>query len=125
METIKVRDFDGYELYPLNLCCPTVEEKDLQHLRSELEKASPSLFVENSNDCRVGVFEAIFESSEHHIRSLEESVSTREEDRPNQKKLLSTTISSLDEMQDTLRVNKSTTDSMHTNKITTEGVATR
>ena len=107
MESNKARDFDGYELYPLNLRCPTVEEKDLQCLHSELEKASPLLFAENSNDCRVGVFEA------------------REEDGPNQKKSLSTNISSLEEMQDTLRVYKSTTNSMHTNKITTEGVATR
>lgn len=95
---------DSNELYPLNLRCPTVKVNDLRYLYSQLEKASPSLFVKNSNDCRVGVFEAVISSSQSHIRNSEESVSTSHKDETGQKKFFSTGISSLNEMQDTLKV---------------------
>ena len=83
-----------------------VEEDDLQCFHAELEKASSSLFVENSNDCQVGVFEAVSASSQRHIREAEESEPTRDDNKLTQKKLLTTGISSLIKIQDILKVTK-------------------
>lgn len=124
MKSDKAYDFNEYELYPLNLRDSTVEEDDLQYFHSELEKISSSLFVENHNDCHVGVFEAIFASSECHIRKSKESVMISHKDEFNQKKLLSTEISSLNEMQDILRVNEIAPTSTQSNEITIERFAT-
>ena len=112
MKSNKTHNFNDYELYPLNLCSLTVEENDVRYLHSELEKASSSLFVKNSDECQVEVFEAVTVSSNTYIKSLEESASTKDDKRLNQKKLLSTNISSLDEMQDVLRVCESVPNSM-------------
>ena len=82
------------------------DEDDLQCFHTELEKASSSLFVENNNDCQVGVFEAVSSSSQRHIRETEESEPARDDDKPNQNKLLTSDISSLIEIQDILKVTK-------------------
>ncbi len=117
--------FDRYEIYPLNLRCQLLGKTDLQRLHSELEKASPLLFVENSNDCQVGVFEATTMCSERHLRVLKQSVTTRDKDRPNQKEHTSTCISSLRDLQNTLRVTISVANSTPSNKTTLDRIAIR
>ena len=122
----EAHDFDGYELYPLSLRCPRFEEEeDLQRLHSELERASPSVFVDDSDDCQVGVFEAILASSERSTRNLEQSTPTSHEGRLHQEKLSYTCISSLREMKDTLRVNVPDLNTMKPNVTTIERTATR
>ena len=63
-----------------------VEHDYLQYFHAELKKASPSLFVENTNDCQVRIFEAIEAPSEPRIQSTEESGPTRDDDESSQKK---------------------------------------
>lgn len=115
--------FDRYEIYPLNLRCQLLGKTDLQRLHSELEKASPLLFVENSDDCQVGVFEATIMRSKRHLRVLKQSVTTRDEERPNQKEHTSTCISSLRDLQDTLMVAEPVANSTPSNKTTLDRIA--
>lgn len=115
--------FDRYEIYPLNLRCQLLGKTDLQRLHSELEKASPLLFVENSDDCQVGVFEATIMRSKRHLRVLKQSVTTRDEERPNLKEHTSTCISSLRDLQDTLTVTEPVANSTPSNKTTLDRIA--
>ena len=121
MASDKAHNLDGYELYPLNLRDPRFEdeEEDLQRLHSELEKASPSVFVDTSNDCQVDVFEAILTSSKREL------IPTTHKDSLDHQKLSSMSISSLREMKSTLKVTVPDSNALQSNVITTEEFATR
>lgn len=125
MESNEAYDFGGYETYPLNLRCQLLGKLDLQRLHSELENASPLLFVENSNDCQVGVFEAIDMCSERHLRVSEQPGTTRDENRSSQREHMSTCISSFRDLQDTLRVIEPVANSTQADKTTLDRIATR
>jgi hypothetical protein len=125
MESKETYDFDGYETYSLNLRCQMLGKLDLQRLHSELENTSPLLFVENSNDCQVGVFEAIDMCSERHLRVSKQPITTRDENRPNQEEHTLTCISSFRDLQDTLRVIEPVAYSTQANKTTLDKIATR
>lgn len=122
MESNETYDFDGYEICPLNLRCQLLGKLDLQRLHSELENASPLLFVGNSNDCQVGVFEARGMCSE---RVSKQPITTGDENRPNQEEHTSTCISSFRELQDTLRVIEPVANSTQANKTTLDRIANR
>ena len=113
MKSNKAHDPNGYEWYPLNLRSPMVEQDDLQYFHAELKKASPSLFVENANECQVRIFEAVVAPSEPHIQSTEESGLTQDDDESCQKKVFPADISSLVEIQDVFKVIGLCSDCMH------------
>ena len=46
-------EFDGHEAYPLNLPRPKTEDGIFRYYHSKLEEISPSLFIAESNECRV------------------------------------------------------------------------
>lgn len=112
MGSNKTYDFNEYERYSLNLRCSIIDEDDLQYFHAELEKAFSSLFVKNSNDCQMRIFEVVSASFQRHIREAEESELTRDDNRSNQKKFLTTDISSFIEIQDILKMIKLVSNSM-------------
>lgn len=125
MDSNETHDFDGYKIYPLNQRRPMVERLDLQYLHSELERTSPLLFVDNSNDCEVGVVEAISVASDPHLSISKKSAGIRDEDGCSQQKIMSTCISSLRELHDVLRVSRPVLISAESDYIISERVANR
>lgn len=93
--------FEEYESYPLNVRFSAKEGSNYRYLCSELERASRSLFTDNSSDCRA---EAIILSSECQIQQPEESASIRNENRTEQTNHVLSSISALDEMKEILMV---------------------
>lgn len=126
MKSNKTYDFDEYEIYLVNLRCQLLEKVDLQRLHSEFEKASPLLFVKNSNDCQMNMFKAIDMCSERHFWISKQPITNRDENKPNQEKHTSTCISSFCDLQNILKVMKSVANfTQANNKPTLKRIVTR
>jgi hypothetical protein len=82
------------------------QEDELQCFHAKLKKAFSSLFVKNSTDSQVRIFEVEAASFQRHIREKNESELTRDDDKSHQKKLLKTCISFLIEIHDILKMTK-------------------
>jgi hypothetical protein len=87
-----IHRFDDYEIYPLNLPQREFEDHNLHYLYSELEKASTSLFVTESNECSVEILEVAGPSTDSCVA------------KEKQTRLLVNRISTLDELKNSLQV---------------------
>lgn len=92
------RNFDGYESYPLNLQFPTMDVTSLQYLHSKLEKALPSLFIRDDDNCRALIYAAIPSSLERPIEDLKSRTSIRGSYMHKRENVGIMSISSLDEL---------------------------